>query len=132
MLELVRPIDLDTLQRMLRYGLRTAVQRIHLRAGCRPLAEGLGAPREIAFRQLTGEDVDAVAGHFLAAARVSERVRASTMDAAREIFLFLELPGGGLAEATLEPAAHGLAITIELTPLLPEADRAALRTERMG
>jgi len=125
-LELVRPIDTDTLQRMLRYGLTTAVQRIHLRPGCRPFAEGMGEPREISFRQLTSEDVDAVAGHFLASARVSERLRESSMDAAREIFLFMELPGGGLAEATLEPCAHGLAITIELYALLPEAERAAL------
>ncbi|MGI9430913.1 MAG: hypothetical protein ACR2PQ_01795 [Myxococcota bacterium] len=126
MLELVRPIDTDTLQRMLRYGLTTAIQRVHLRPGCRPLAEGLGTPREISFRQLTREDIDAVAGHFLAAAQVSERVRDGAMDAAREIFLFMELPGGGLAEATLEPCDHGIAITIELYALLPEAERASL------
>ena len=126
MLELVQPIDTDTLQRMLRFAIATAMERVHLRPGCRPLLEGLGEPREISFRQLTNEDVDAVAGHFLAAAKVPERVCSSEMDAAREIFLIMELPGGGLAEATLEPHASGLAITIDLYQLLPEAERAAL------
>lgn len=126
MLDLVRPMDAETLRRLLRYGFATALHRIHLRPGCRPFAEGMGGPRELGYRQLSRDDTDAVAGHFLAASRVSEKARTAELDAARELFLFLELPEGGLAEATLQPCPGGLAVTLDLYEPLPAADRALL------
>ncbi len=126
MLELVRPIDSDTLERMLRYGFATAIDRIHLRPGCRPLGEGLGGRRELGFRQLSGDDTRAVAGLFLQEARVSERLRNTSLDAAREIHLFLELPEGGLAEASFCPCRGGLAATLELYPPLPPGQRTGM------
>jgi hypothetical protein len=117
-------MESETLQRMLRYGLATAMERIHLRPGHRPLAEGLGGPRELGYRQLSGDDTSAVAGHFLAAAQVSERLRESSADAAREVFLFMELRGGGLAEASFEVCRGGLAVTIELFQPLPRGQAA--------
>ncbi len=122
MLDLVQPLDEDTLERMLRYAAATAAQRLHLRPGHRPMVSGFGAPREIGFRQLSGDDTQAAAGHFLAAARVSERARQSESDAAREIFLFMQLRDGTLAEAILEPCPGGLALTAELIPPLPAGE----------
>lgn len=119
MLDLVKPLDADTLERMLQYATVTAAERVHLRPGSRPMVVGLGGPREIGFRQLCAEDTVEVAGHFLAAARVSERARDSACDAAREIFLFMKLEDGTLAEAVLEPCRTGVAVTIELIPPLP-------------
>ena len=126
MLEVVRPIDADTLERMLRYGLATALERIRLRPGHRPLADGLGGPREIHWRQLSGDDTLAIAEHFLAAARVSEPVREDAADGAREICLFMELPGGGLAEASFETCRGGIAVNVELFQPLPEGERIGL------
>lgn len=126
MLELVQPIESETLQRMLRYCLATAVERLHLRPGHRPLAHGLGGRRELGFRQISGDDTHAIAGHFLAAASVSDRVRQSSEDVAREMFLFMELPGGGLVEASFETCPGGLAVTIELFQPLPVGERAGI------
>ena len=122
MLDLVKPLDAETLERMLRYSVATAAERVHLRPGSRPMVSGLGGPREIGFRQLCAEDTLEVAGHFLATANVSERTRRSPSDAAREIFLFMKLSDGTLAEAVLEPCRTGIAITIELIPPLPIGD----------
>ncbi|MCP3985608.1 MAG: hypothetical protein GY723_14555 [bacterium] len=124
----MKPLDADTLSRLLQYATATAAERVHLRPGNRPLVSGLGGPREIGFRQLCAEDTREVAGHFLEAARVSERIRESSCDAAREIFLFMLLPDGTLAEAVLEPCRSGVAITIELIPPLPP-EAAALLAE---
>lgn len=122
----MKPLDAKTLERMLRYSTATAAEWLHLRPGCRPMVSGLGGPREIGFRQLCAEDTLEVAGHFLAAANVSERTRHSPSDAAREIFLFMKLPDGTLAEATLEPCPAGVAITIELIPQLPFGEQIEL------
>jgi len=114
---------METLQRMLRYCLSTEMDRVHLRPGSRPLLDGMGGPREMNFRQLTGEDTSTIAGHFLAEARVGDPAKEASFDGAREIFLLMELPGGGLAEATLEPCRGGMAVSIELMKLLPKHER---------
>jgi len=116
--ELPRPLNEETLLRMIRYGLATGAERLHLRPGFRPLADGLGGARELRWRQLTGEDTRLAAAALLGRIRVPSRMRHSPIDAGRELFAWFELPGQALVEASFDRAPGGLAISLDLIPLL--------------
>ncbi len=117
---LLRPIDERTLVRLIRYALSTAMDRIHLRPGCRPLLEGLGPEREANFRQLAGDDTRAVAEIVLAHAPVPSSLREEACDAAVELFPLWEIPGHALVELHLETAPGGLALRLDLLRPLGE------------
>jgi len=118
--ELLRPVDEGTFLRMIRYAVHTGAQRLLLRPGCRPLAQGLGGPRRLRHRQLTGDDTRAIAGHLLGRAVVPARLGEAGCDAAQALGLWLELPGEALVLAELAADRGGLRIALELVPALPE------------
>ncbi len=111
----LRPVDEQTFARMIRYAVATGGERLRFRPGCRPLQQGIGADRELRFRQLTGDDTHALACLLLDAARppVGE-------DDVRPLTLFYEIPGVVLTEAQVHTAPGGLALDLELIrPLEP-------------
>ena len=122
----LRPIDEPTLTRLIRYALATAMDRIHLRPGCRPLVEGLGPEREINFRQLTGEDTAAVAGIVLAHARPPHAAAEGASDAAFALCPLWHMPGRALVELHLEPAPGGLALRLDLLRPLEDPSEIAV------
>ncbi len=122
----LRPIDEPTLTRLIRYALATAMDRIYLRPGCRPLLEGLGPNREANFRQLAGDDTRAVAAIVLMHAPISRARRDAAGDAAIEIFPLWEIPGHGLVEMALESAPGGIAVRLDLLRPLENPGEIAL------
>jgi len=116
----LRPMDEPTFVRMIRYALATEGDTIHLRPGCRPLLEGLGAPRELGWRQVTRDDTEAVAGYLLGGAYVSEQLQTASVDAAHALNLLYQLEGGeALVEARLEPVRGGLELHLDILRPLP-------------
>jgi len=115
----LRPLDETTLRRMIRYALQTGGTTLHLTPGHRPLMEGIGSPRELRFRQLTGDDTRAAAVCFLAQSRVPERLTNAASEGASALYLCWELPGEALVEPRLESARGGLALHLDLIPPLP-------------
>ncbi len=120
------PIDEPTLTRLIRYALATAMDRIHLRPGCRPLLEGLGPDREVSFRQLTGEDTLAVASIVLEHARAPHAASEDASDAAFALCPLWHLPGRALVELHLDPAPGGLALRLDLLRPLEDPAEIAL------
>jgi len=117
--EPLRPVGEDTFVRMLRYSLATGGERLHFRPGARPLQQGIGADRELRFRQMTGEDTLALAGFLLGHAHVPARLRDDPCDAARPMYLFYELPGEALIEAQMEPTRGGIAVHLDIIRPFP-------------
>jgi hypothetical protein len=125
----LRPIDEPTLTRLVRYALATAMDRIYLRPGSRPIVEGLGPNREVNFRQLAAEDTVAVAGIVLAHSKISRARRDEAGDAAIELFPLWEIPGHALVEMVAEPAPGGIALRLDLLrPLTDPAEIALLES----
>ncbi len=125
----LRPIDEPTLTRLVRYALATAMDRIYLRPGSRPIVEGLGPNREVNFRQLAAEDTVAVAGIVLAHSKISHARRDEAGDAAIELFPLWEIPGHALVEMVAEPAPGGIALRLDLLrPLTDPAEIALLES----
>ncbi len=123
----LRPIDEPTLTRLVRYALATAMDRIYLRPGSRPIVEGLGPNREVNFRQLAAEDTVAAAGIVLMHSRVSQARREQAGDAAIELFPLWEIPGHALVEMYAESAPGGIALRLDLLrPLTDPAEIALL------
>jgi len=116
----LRAIDERTLVRLVRYALATAMDRIVLRPGARPLVIGLGPDREVNFRQLAGDDTLSVAEIVLRHAKVPRASREDGGDAAIELAPLWEIPGHALVEMHAEPAPGGLALRLDL--LRPLAD----------
>ncbi|HEY8119766.1 MAG TPA: hypothetical protein VII78_00480 [Myxococcota bacterium] len=125
----LRPIDEPTLTRLIRYALATAMDRLYLRPGSRPIASGLGPNREVNFRQLAGDDTLAVAEIVLAQSK-SPRARASEGgDAAIELYPLWEIPGQALVEMHVESAPGGIALRLDLLrPLTDPAEIALLES----
>ncbi len=117
----LHPLDETTLQRMIRYALRTGGTTLHLRPGCRPLVEGLGPARELRFRQLSVDDTHEAAGCFLAKSQVPKRLVGSKAEGGSTFYLFWELPGEALVEPRLEALPQGgLALHLDLIPPIPD------------
>jgi hypothetical protein len=117
----LRPLDEATLQRMIRYALRSGGATLHLRPGCRPLLDGLGGPRELRFRQLSVDDTRAAAGCLLEKGRVPKRLMGSQAVGASAFYLAWELPGEALVEPRFETTPQGgLALHLDLIPPIPE------------
>lgn len=110
----LRPIDEPTLIRLVRYALATAMDRIHLRPGWRPIVEGLGPNRPLNFRQLAGDDTLAVAEIVLAHARVPQARAEGASDCAVALLPLWEIPGQALVEMHAEPAPGGIAVRLDL------------------
>jgi hypothetical protein len=125
----LRPIDEPTLTRLVRYALATAMDRIYLRPGSRPIVEGLGPNREVNFRQLACEDTVAAAGIVLAHTKISHARCEAAGDAAIELFPLWEIPGHALVEMHAEPAPGGIALRLDLLrPLTDPAEIALLES----
>lgn len=122
-------LDALTLRRMIRYALETGADVLHLRAGCRPLVEGAGGPRELRFRQLAGDDTRAALAHLFAAVEPSERVREAGTAGSGAVALpwLLHWPAVALLEVSVEPAPGGPALAVDIARPLPEAS--ALRLD---
>ena len=119
----LRPIDEPTLTRLVRYALATAMDRVYLRPGSRPIVEGLGPNRALKFRQLTGDDTLAAAEIVLTKS-ISPHARADAAgDAAIELFPLWEIPGHALVEMHVESAPGGIALRLDLLrPLTDPAE----------
>ncbi len=125
----LRPIDEATLVRLIRYALATAMDRIYLRPGTRPVVEGLGPNRSVSFRQLAGDDTLAVAEIVLRHSRAPRGRAARAGDAAIELFPLWEIPGHALVEMHAEPAPGGIALRLDLLrPLADPAEVALLES----
>jgi hypothetical protein len=122
----LRPIDEETLTRMVRYALATAMDRIVLRPGARPLVSGLGPDRELNFRQLAGDDTLAVAEIVLRSAAAPRARAAEAGDAAIELFPLWEIAGHALVEMHAESAPGGIALRLDLLRPLTNPDEIAL------
>ena len=123
----LRPIDEPTLTRLVRYALATAMDRIYLRPGCRPIVEGLGPNREVNFRQLASEDTLAAAEIVLAQSSSPLARAEKAGDAAIELFPLWEIPGHALVEMYAESAPGGIALRLDLLrPLTDPAEIALL------
>jgi hypothetical protein len=117
----LRPLDETTLARMIRYALQTGGATLHLRPGCRPQLDGLGAPRPLRFRQLTVDDTRAAAACLLEKSPVPKRLTASPSEGASPFYLCWELPGEALVEPRLETLPNGgLVLHLDLIPPIPE------------
>ncbi len=110
----LRPLDEPTLTRIVRYALATAMDRITLRPGSRPIVHGLGPDRAVKFRQLAGEDTLAAAEIVLKHARVPRTRSQEAGDAAIELFPLWEIPGHALVEMHAESAPGGIALRLDL------------------
>jgi hypothetical protein len=125
----LRPIDEPTLTRLVRYALATAMDRIYLRPGARPVVEGLGPNREVNFRQLASEDTLAAAEIVLRHAKVPRSRASEAGDAAIELFPLWEIPGHALVEMHAESAPGGIALRLDLLrPLTDPAEIALLES----
>ena len=122
----LRPIDEPTLTRLVRYALATAMDRIYLRPGARPVVEGLGPNREVNFRQLASEDTLAAAEIVLRHARVPRGRSSEAGDAAIELFPLWEIPGHALVEMHAESAPGGIALRLDLLRPLTDPGEIAL------
>jgi hypothetical protein len=122
----LRPLDEPTLTRLVRYALATAMDRIYLRPGVRPVVEGLGPNREVNFRQLAGEDTLAASEIVLRNARVPRGRSAEAGGAAIELFPLWEIPGHALVEMHAEAAPGGIALRLDLLRPLTDPGEIAL------
>jgi len=117
----LRPLDENTLQRMIRYALQTGGATLHLRPGRRPQLDGMGPARELRFRQLTVDDTRAAAGCLLAKSPVPKRLAGSPAESASAFYLCWELPGEALVEPRLETTPQGgLVLHLDLIPPIPD------------
>ncbi len=125
----LRPIDEPTLVRLVRYALATAMDRLHLRPGARPVVAGLGPNRPVRFRQLAGDDTLAVAEIVLRGSKAPRARAAEAGDAAVALWPLWEIPGVALVEMHAEPAPGGLALRLDLLrPLRDPAEIALLES----
>jgi len=122
----LRAIDEGTLVRLIRYALATAMDRIVMRPGARPLVIGLGPDREVGFRQLACDDTLAACEIVLRNANVPRAAREATADAAIELFPLWEIPGHALVEMHVEPAPGGIALRLDLLRPLTDLSEIAL------
>jgi hypothetical protein len=122
----LRPIDEPTLTRLVRYALATAMDRIYLRPGARPVVEGLGPNREVNFRQLASDDTLAAAEIVMRHAKAPAARAAEAGDAAIALFPLWEIPGHALVEMHAESAPGGIALRLDLLRPLTDPGEIAL------
>ena len=118
--EPLQPVDAETLDRMLRYAIRSGADLLHLQPGHRPLIDGMGGPRQVRFRQLTGEDTQAIAEQLLERARVPDRLRHTESDAGHAFGWWVEIPGQALLEVAPTSVPGGLGLRIDLIRALED------------
>ncbi|MDJ0785424.1 MAG: hypothetical protein QNK05_01380 [Myxococcota bacterium] len=123
------PIDETILTRMLRFGLRTGADRVEFQPGRRPWVDGMGGPRELRHRQLTGEDTGVVVDYFLGNGLVSSRLRGAASGGASSLPLLVEWKGEALLDARITSVPGGLRVCVDLVRPLPPAQRKALEQE---
>jgi hypothetical protein len=99
---------------LLREGLESEADRVWFRPGCAPLAVGHGFARKLTFRQLAGDDVDAVALLLLLQGYVPESLSDDPVDAAHGLPLLCELPGQAILEARLAREEGELVVMVEI------------------
>ena len=108
-------IDERTLLQAIRLGITSGASRIHFRAGCAPLCSWHGGEQQIRYRQLTGQDTEAIAGFLLERAHVPEQYASDACEAARPLALLCELPGEALLQVRLGREDDGvLAIAVDI------------------
>ena len=108
-------IDERTLFQAIRLGITSGASRMHFRAGCAPLCSWHGGEQQIRYRQLTGEDTEAIAGFLLERAHVPEQYYGEACEAARPLALLCELPGEALLQVRLGREDDGiLAIAVDI------------------
>lgn len=122
----LRPLDEPTLTRLVRYALATAMDRILLRPGSRPIVSGLGPDREVNFRQLACDDTLAAAEIVLRHAKVPKTRALEAGEAAIELFPLWEIPGRALVEMRAESAPGGIAVRLDLLRPLTDLEEIAL------
>jgi hypothetical protein len=125
----IRPLDEETLLRMIRYSLRTGADRLWLRPGYLPMVDGLGGPRELRYRQLTGEDTAAAAATVLGRlwAPVAPGDAGEPVEGLLEPIAFLDAGGEeALVEVRFEPCRGGIAVALDLVRPLPEEEAVRL------
>ena len=111
----LEPLDEETLLRLLRIACRAGADRVHLRAGFRPLLLGPRGARELHFRQLARDDTAAAADVFLARTHVPARLAEDTDEGAAELPLWWEDPGRALFEAHVAPdGPAGFALVVDV------------------
>ena len=107
-------IDDHKLLEMVREGIAAGADTLYFRAGYLPLYSGSECADEIVYRQLTGDDLDAIAGMLLERAHVPERLTHNTTDAAQVLPLYCEIPGEALLEVRFAHDRGALAIDVEI------------------
>ena len=108
---------------VLQAGLENDADRVWFRPSCAPLAVGHGFARKLAFRQLAGEDVDAVAELLLREGYVPEALHGDACDAAHELPILCELPGRAILETRILRDASGeLVVMVEIARALELGD----------
>jgi hypothetical protein len=110
----LQAVEAETLDRMLRYALGTGADLLQLQPGHRPLIDGMGGPREVRFRQLTGDDTRAIASLLLERAHVPDRLRDAEADAGHALGWWVEIPGQALLEVAPTAAPGGIGLRIDL------------------
>ena len=110
----LEPMDERTLFQAIRLGITSGANRMHFRPGCAPLCTWHGGEQQIRYRQLTGDDTEAIAALLLEHAYVPERLSGSSAEGAQMLRLWWELPGEALLEARLRREAGQLAIDVEI------------------
>jgi hypothetical protein len=122
----LRAIDEGTLVRLVRYALATAMDRIVLRPGARPLVSGLGPDREVNFRQLACDDTLAACEIVLRNAKAPRVYSREACGDAVELVPLWEIPGRALVEMHVERAPGGIALRLDLLRPLADLSEIAL------
>lgn len=115
------PLDGRTLRRMLRYALDTGAELLHLRVGSPPLVDGLGGARELRFRQLAREDLEAALALLFQALRPTPGGRDASAEAARPLAWLVHWPDEALFEVHVVASGLAMQVTVDILRPLAEA-----------
>ncbi len=108
-------IDERTLFQAIRLGITSGASRMHFRVGSAPLCTWHGGEQQIRYRQLTGQDTEAIAGFLLERAHVPDQYLGDACEAARPLALLCELPGEALLQVRLVREPRGvLTIAVDI------------------
>ena len=115
------PLGGRTLRRMLRYALDTGADVLHLRVGSLPLVDGLGGARELRFRQLAREDVEAAVALLFQALQPPPGAREDATEAARPLAWLVHWPEEALFEVHVDASDPSPQVTVDILRPLAEA-----------